>query len=151
ARGVHGQLRLEALEEIALEARVDALVPGELAVIVDRRMKGLMRILNIVGCDGRKQDHVAWRVWSAAGEPLEGAPEVSELFLLAPRQPPDTMQHCLPELRERGAVLARQVGERIRAKLFHPEIDEVIRVIVPTDAAPRVRIDRADDDLGAVV
>jgi len=79
------------------------------------------------------------------------------LYLLAehlgfpPRQVADALHRVGAEFLQGGVVLARQVRERERAELLHPEIDEVIRIVLPAHEAPRVGIDRAYDQLGAIV
>src|SRR5262245_39954563 len=141
------QARLESLDEIALEARVDAGVPRQLTVVILARVKWLVRVLDVVGRDGRKERDVRGRVRRLPRESFERTPQVAEHLGFAPWPVADAIHRALAELLESLVALARQPCERIGSELRHTEVHEVIRIVVPAGTAPDVRIDRANDDL----
>src|SRR5262249_12675778 len=82
---------------------------------------------------------------------LEGAAQVAEHLLYAPRQCAVAPDRRDPELLDGLVVVARQRGERILAVLAHAEVHEVVRIVFPADITPQVRIDSANDNLVTIV
>src|SRR5262245_65527391 len=113
-------------------------VPGQLPVVVDARMQRLMRVLDVMRHDRGEQYGIAGSV-GLARETFERAPQIPEFFLLAPRQEAVPAERRHAELLDRGAVLARQLLERIVAELLRPEVNEVIRLLLPAQDAEEIR------------
>ena len=145
------QPRLELLDQIAFEPVVDAVVPRLLAVEVVRRVKRLVRILNVVADDGAEEDEIARPVRRTAMKTVERVLKIAERLGGTPRQQPVAPQRRAPEFRDGRIVVARQLGEWIGAVFLHTEIQIVIRIFVPPDVPPQIGIDRANHDLGPVV
>jgi hypothetical protein len=72
------QARLELLDQIAFEPVMNAVISRVLAVEVVRRVKRLMRILNVVADDGAEEDEIARPVRRAVMKAVERVPEIAE-------------------------------------------------------------------------
>src|SRR5437764_14960023 len=130
---------------------MDPVVARQLAVEVVRRVKGLMRVLDVVTGGGREEHRIAGAVDRRALETLERPAKIAEHLRFAPGQQAVTPQRRDAELLERRGVVARQLTKRVLAELTNAEVEEVIAIVLPADAAPQVGIDGADDDLVAEV
>ena len=129
---------------------MDAMLPGQLSVVVVRRVQRLMGILNVMSGDSGEQHGLDSGKRGVAAERLHRAAEVAEFLGLAPRQQAVAFQGRHPEFFERRVVFARQLLERIIAVLFHAEVDEMIRIFIPPDAAPQVGVEHAHDEFVAI-
>src|SRR5262245_31033626 len=106
-RGLQREPRLVALDQVAFETAVNAVVSCLLTVVVLSGVERLVSVLNVVRRDRGKQHDVRVRVRRLPLEFLEGAAKVAELFRFAPRQKPVPLQRRLAELLQGGAVLPR--------------------------------------------
>ena len=151
SRRRQAQARAELLEQFALEARVDAVVPRQLPVVVDRAMEGLRGVLQVVRRQRREEDDIGRAIPALASHALERAAQAARHLLLPPRQRAEPVERLGAELLDGRALLTRQRRERRLAEFRRAEVDEVVRVVIPRHALPDVGVGDANVQLVAEV
>jgi len=112
----------EALESLGLESGMDAPLPGQLAVMVERRVERHMGVGHVMREEGREVLDVVARVGRFLRERLD---QLHVHLLRAPRQQPVFVDELPPEPLHSLVEVARQLPERRGAVRVH--VDEVAR------------------------
>ena len=144
------QPRAVALEHLRFEARMQAELVGQLAVVVHHRVERHVGIADVVREHRTQELDVVLRVGPLGLDVGEGTHQLAVHLLDAPRQQPVLLHHLLAELRDRGVLLVRDRVERRLAERVH--VEEVLRRLFnPAGGAPQVRVDRVLGDEGAIL
>ena len=130
----------EALEEHASRSAHGCRVAGQLAIVVDGGVQRLVRVLNVVR-HHRGEQHGVARCVGLAAEAFEGAAEVAELFLLAPRQHARFLSAAMPNFSSAAPYSRGSSLNGYSPSSFAPKLTKWFGIFLPAQHAKEIRID----------